>query len=740
MKSRWSLKEENKGASLIAVLTALIFVGVIAVIITGATIANIEMKEVERGGKKNFYQAESVLSELAAGLNTAASAAMEEAYADYLEHYTSYAAAGKDSQQEFTRKYMDCLKSKLADGSAGKRISYESVGSTVPVYEISRYRVDVLKDCIATAELRNCLVTDPADAEYTMDYPEGIFTLRNVKVTYQDAQEYETTITTDLVFHTPSIDFNSGQAVKGFMKYSLIADRQLQVNAPNIGIDGNVYAGADGILGLFGGSATMTGDRIVTRGDIAAESGSALQIGSGASKIWAENINTRGKGSPSTLLLDGNCYIADDLTLNGKGSHVELSGNYYGYNYQENYGSVSDTGNSSFSSAIMVNARDCKLNMSNLNYLMLSGRTYISRGSAGNTQNSDIMLGESLSVRTNQLAYFVPEDYLEDTDGDGVREKFTADGLAAYQSSILVNDVASYLDVNQPVTPYHYIDNVMHMPIVCYYLNFASSQKANEYFKAYFDSNHGKLEGYAQNYIDQDAIILDDSRLYTFRGDIMYRGASGEQLQEKVAIEGGEDWTEGGVFWDYAGRLAVTYKSLQLELEEQLGEVSVSDVRITNEAGEIDKTADPLFERLIHKQKLQDALPAAAGSMNVKEVVKEEAAGITNHYCVAVLVNNPDTVYSIPAGYEEGVIIATGDVMVPGTFSGMILSGGTISFAANASVKADERNVSKLFLEDLEKENPEFAAYFKCYDASGSREIGGIRIADYLTYENWQKN
>ena len=53
--SRWSLKGQNKGASLIAVLCALIFVGVIAVIITNATIANIEMKEAECGGKKNFY-------------------------------------------------------------------------------------------------------------------------------------------------------------------------------------------------------------------------------------------------------------------------------------------------------------------------------------------------------------------------------------------------------------------------------------------------------------------------------------------------------------------------------------------------------------------------------------------------------------------------------------------------------------------------------------------------------------
>lgn len=421
MKSRWLLKGENKGASLIAVLTALIFVGVIAVIVTGATIANIEMKEVERGSKKNFYEAESVLNELTAGLNTIASAAMEEAYADSLEHYISDTTAGKDIQKEFARTYMDGLKAKLADASAGKQVSYENVGSTVPAFEISHYQVDALKSCIATASLKSCLVTDPADAEYTLDYLEGIFTLKNVRLTYRDAQEYETTITTDLVFHTPEMDFDGSRMEKGFMKYSLIADRQILVNAPNISIDGNAYAGADGILGVSGGTAVMSGERIVTRGDITAESGSSLQIGNGTSKIWAENIETRGKGSPSSLSLSGSCYIADDLTLNGKGSQVELAGSYYGYNYQENYDALMKNTNASFSSAIMVNAGDCKLNMSNLNYLMLSGRTYISRGSAGNTQNSDIMMGESLAVRSNQLAYFVPEEDLEDTNGDGIR-------------------------------------------------------------------------------------------------------------------------------------------------------------------------------------------------------------------------------------------------------------------------------------------------------------------------------
>ena len=62
-----SLKNENRGASLLAVLIVLVVVSAIAVVITKVTITNIQMKEVERGTKKNFYSAESVMDALHAG-------------------------------------------------------------------------------------------------------------------------------------------------------------------------------------------------------------------------------------------------------------------------------------------------------------------------------------------------------------------------------------------------------------------------------------------------------------------------------------------------------------------------------------------------------------------------------------------------------------------------------------------------------------------------------------------------
>ena len=50
---RKRFKQDNRGASLLAVLVLMVVVSLIAVVITKITIVNIEMKEVERGTKKN---------------------------------------------------------------------------------------------------------------------------------------------------------------------------------------------------------------------------------------------------------------------------------------------------------------------------------------------------------------------------------------------------------------------------------------------------------------------------------------------------------------------------------------------------------------------------------------------------------------------------------------------------------------------------------------------------------------
>lgn len=732
MKHRWSLKGQNKGASLLAVLVALIFVGILGVIITNITITNIRMREIEQSSKKNFYSAEEVLDDLKVGLNEAAAKSMQKAYADIMANYHGSMTGGADIQKDFTKLYIENLKDIFYDSTVAPQESFDFSDPMNPVtiYQEGSYLTDEVKDCFSTAAAKNCFATDAADAIYDADYEKGIFILRNICISYTDSLDYTTTLSTDIVFHTPALNSAKSNVVQEFMRYALIADVQIEVGSPNVTVDGSVYAGRDGIVSKGSGNyGVFTGKTIVTRGDITTESGTRLEIGTDLSRIWAENITTEGNG-PSDLTLRGSCYIADDLNMGGVGSKVTLDGRYYGYNFQKQYDTLQKETDSAFSSAMMINAKDSHLNLEQIDYLLLAGRTFISRGSAGNTQNNDIMTGESLSVRTNQLAYNVPLQYLNVSAGAVGTVNFTPEGRTAYETYIGVPDIGSYLNAAAPVTAYHYKDN--NVPSVRYYLNFASGQRANDFFAAYYAANSQNVNAKAAGYAADDALVVDAGTLLTLKGDILYRDAANAELEGAYVTLSNADWEPGtggaadGSYWTLAAEYAATYKALQKSLKEEHGGIALSDIRFVNAAGQIDKSVEPLFETFIDKPAFQAAVGAS------ETVLFEEPASGGVGKRVAVVIDNN---YQIPPEYREGIVIATGDVKVMGEFTGMIISGGTISFATNATVHAADGIVSQLF-----SVIPEFGDYFRDYDTFSESMLGMIQIDDYLTYDNWKKN
>lgn len=749
MKNRWSLRGHNQGASLITVLVALIFVGIIAVVIMNITITNIQMREIEQSGKENFYDAEAVMDELTVGLNDIAAAALERAYTDILVDYRNIMVAGADIQEKFTRLYMNELEQALADTTREIKKNPDPADVSTITYEVGYYQEDVIKNCLSTAN-KGYLAIDDMTAKFSIDYEEGIFTLEKVCISYEDSQGYETTLQTDMVFHTPVLNFDGSNVIMDYMRYSIIADNSVEISAANINVDGNVYAGVGGIKSVSPGTVVMTGDNIITRGDIEVQSGTSMTIGNDTARIWAENVVTSGKGTASSLVLRGNSYIADDLNLNGKNSTVTLYGNYYGYNFQDNYSKVSSltdvstAKDSSYSSAMIINGKNSRLDLSNLNYLLLSGRTYISRGSKENTQNQDIMLGESISVRTNQLAYYVPASYLKVNEDDPKDIKFTATGESEYANAVGVANISSYLDSTKPIVPYYFKDSGV--AATRYYLNFASEQKANDFFAAYYASNTSKVNSYAEGYAGNDAIILDNGTLYTFKGDVMYQTADGMSLQEEKITIAGEDWkprvndAEGGIYWEFADRLAVNYKSLQLYLEDSHTGVTSDDVRFEDETTHcIDKSIQPLLNNIMDIDALKSDYPTVGGTIGIKEEIIKEYPDTSKR--VVVIVNNEgETSYDIPLAYTEGIVIATGDVKVQGNFCGMIIAGGNVSFAANASVTADELMVSQLFKDDKASGTPIFSKYFRDYNSYADSVIGLVKIDEYLTYDNWTKN
>lgn len=739
-----SFHKDDRGASLLAVLILMVVVSAIAVVITKITIVNIQMKEVERGTKKNFYSADAIMDDLRTGAREQAEIALENAYVDVLQHYVDYTSGGKNAQDVFKQNYMNGLEKYFADPMKTPVDTTNDEGNVV--YRVAGYDADKVKGCILDGTQQGCFVA-PADPKYEIDYGAGTFTLKDVRVVYKDAQDYETTITTDLVFSTPDMNFSGQSQVKEFMKYALIADDQINVNASNVTVDGSVYAGVGGIVASGNGTGELKGRMILTRGDIVADMGSKLTVGNGNSSIWAENLMTTGK-SAATLDVNGNMYVADDLALNAKESKVTLQGNYYGYNFQKNYGAGDTVAtDADFSSAIMINGKSSSLNIQNLKYLLLAGRTYISRGN--NSSNTDIQMGESIAARTNQLAYYVPERYVKVESGEStllkwndapqnvtIGEKEYPIGESDYAASIHVDPVKldGWLNHANPIVPYYYTNGVN------YYLNFKSQQDANEFYAAYYAGNTGKAGGLAGTYLDKNALIIDEHNkmIMTLSGDIMYRTKPEEMFQEKAVTIEPDNWKDSaGLLWDYCSKLAVSYKSLELGLKDFGQSVTPDQVRfsVTDENGheKIDKSIDPLFDKLIDRSALQE------------EIAKHKNPGDTGftvyHPADDVYLIDNTGVYDLPTSITKGIVVATGSVKVSGNFEGLIISGGKVTFDANVQVKGNKLLVSNLFKEDQSRQAPLFSKFFRdCSGTAASNISGQLDLDSYINYDEWKKN
>ena len=730
-----SFHKDDRGASLLAVLILMVVVSAIAVVITKITIVNIQMKEVERGTKKNFYSADAIMDDLRTGAREQAETALENAYVDVLQHYVDYTSGGKNAQDVFKQKYMNGLENYFADPMKTPVDTTNHEGNVV--YRVAGYDTGKVKGCILDGTQQDCFVA-PADPKYEIDYGAGTFTLKGVRVVYKDAQDYETTITTDLVFSTPDMNFSGQSQVKEFMKYALIADQQININAGNVTVNGSAYAGKDGILANNNGSGVIAGKTIITRGDIATKEGCALSIGNGNSSIWAENIQTTGNSS-STINIDGTAYVADDLALNGRESRVTLKGRYYGYNFQKNYG-TGDTGSTDadYSSAIMINGKNSNLDMKGLKYLMLAGRTFISRKT--DTKNSDILMGESLAARTNQLAYYVPAEYVDTATGKFLYREAGGTGIQAYDGmqeyatriNIAKDDLEAMLNSERPLVPYYYSGGVN------YYLNFKSQQDANKFFSTYFDQNSGKIAGMAGVYLDKDALIINNNLIMTLNGDIMYRTASDAAFQEKAVTIQPDNWIDGtGLFWNFCSKMAVRYKSLELGLKDNGQGVTVDNVRImgTDENGHeiVDKGVDPLFDKLIDRAAMVQEIEAHNTSSN-------PAIRVYNPVADVYLIENDAKEYRLSNAIAQGIVVATGDVVVEGNFDGLIISGGRVSFNDNASLKSNKLLVTDLFTEDQKRTTPLFSQFFRDCPTSAAANIStGFDFDSYISYDGWKK-
>ena len=761
MKRIRSVLKGRAGASLIAIVIAILFITAIGGIITQITITNIRMKEMETSGKKNFYSAETVVDDMSIGLNNKASLAMKDAYTETLSDYRNIMVTGTNIQENFSLRYMKKLVDLFADPTLSSSVytiqkpvdPMNPSGDQKVTYEAGKCAFSTVQACLTSINQAKLIPQKDGSGNilpvsYEVDYEKGVFILKDIHMVYDD-KGYETNIHTDMVFHTPVLNFKGSNMVKDFMRYSLISDDQILVSggAQNVVVDGNVYAGVNGItcstmLGVSDASLPQfIGNTIVTRGDITASKDARWTMGSDTSKVWAKNIIAL---ESSSTTLKGTDYIEDDLSLDGNNSVVKVDGYYYGYNYQKEYETLEAlSSDAQYSSAMMLNGRNVKLDLSTTKYLMLAGRTYIKRGSAA-TPN-DIMMGESISARSNQMAYYVPTAFV-----DTVNNMFTSDGAekcAKYMGLLKPDNspntevITGNVNPTKNVTPYKYMEKGTEYTV--YYLNFASEQCANNFYAAYESGRrHDEVNKYAERYVADDALILAPGLLYALKGNVLYRDSSDLKLKEKKITIGTDNWKQDGAYWSYVKRLAQSYKTLQLGLEQYSLNVPAKVRIYTDESDadpQVNKSAHPLIYNLMNVDNAADT-DTKAFTKKVESLTDKEYKDIPAGHPEKCIVLKDGDLNLDTSVVKGGIVICKGNVTVNGNFSGMIMATGKITLLSNSSITSNETLVSQMFSEDMLSTDPKFSDCF--YDVNEFTEsvIGQVKIEDFLTYDNWTKS
>ncbi|MBR6152244.1 MAG: hypothetical protein IKQ25_13265 [Lachnospiraceae bacterium] len=754
MEKLWSLRKDNRGASLIAVLISLAVVSVMGIIIAQITVTNIQMKEVERQSKTNFYDAERVMDDLTSGLNGFAATAMETAYNDMLGQYRKVTAEGATAKEIFARKYLDNMKDVFDAGVTGKEpLSRMISGTTKPAYTRGYYSIAKVKSALSkdftgteyTDDQRDEFVKIAAPdagapdcaAYYHVDYENMQFILEGIKVSVKDKNGNIVNIMTDLVFHVPEINIDGSNLVKEFMRYSLIADTQISVGSTGINVDGNVYAGHEGIVATGNSQANFTGKKIITRGDITVMSKGQLNFGRVSdltnTQIWAENIKTeRTPGVAATsdnrpkLGLYGYTFVSDDLELNGAYDEVKIAGDYYGYNFQKNYNEkVLDLQNAEYSSAVVINGKEINLDLTGIKTLMIAGRTFIGRNT-GTVNAQDIAMGESLAVRSNQIAYYVPQ---------GCVDAFNSGDVALfnslYEEHSGVPNVYSYLVASEPFTTFYY-KTLDVAPEVIYYLNFASDQKANDFYVKYYNNRKGLMNAFAENYLHADALKLNNDVALLLQGALLYRNGSTGKLDTWSRPIDANLWGYDKHYYKFAGTHALMYKALATTLEDKTTGLTLADARL------VDDVDNRMFQYLIDETALNALVTSSEATGTDQYVVAytDPEGAISGTKLLAIVKGD----YEVDSVYDGGLVIATGNVRVnSASFSGTIIAKGIISFATNAGVSSDEILVSQIISQDVRKTIPKFATIFKGYEAAADSVMSTATINKYLAYENWTK-
>lgn len=739
------IRSDNRGASLILVISVVALVSILVTVILAMSLMNMQMKAVNKNATANFYDAEAAMDEIRLGLQQEVASASAAAYVEVMEKYADTNYQNSQRQTIFN--------------AAFKRELQSSLGKST---DLTKYDITKLSGYISAEQQyrepsktgAKIMTEDETGLSPVFTQTDSGLVLKNIDLKYYGTDDYVSEIKTDITLHYPQMNFAQPSSAPDLLGYCLVGNTQLLSAAGTISVDGNAYAGEDGLTVENASKLTVEANHtLISRGDLTLNSGARFQALSKVA-LWAQNVIVKSNTQFKVL---GSTYVADDLEMTGN-AKADLNGEYYGYGNPITAKAAQSKSASSiqqdivknpadYSSSILINGISTEgkasLYMTGLTKLILAGNAYV---------GSSTMMGESVSVKSSQIAYLVPESCIP----SGATNPSTNAALAIDTAALMSQYGAS---------GYNRITNAA-SGLTYYFMHFADAKAANTYFDQYYDSSTTEGQAHIEKRNRYLSFYIDDSKL-TIRKSTKFE----KDLNGNILI-----WDENGIYsmddtiaadkTDISGNSDSYYYKKEIGWQDMFAAYGIgltsnyADLKAEMDAGE--KT-DHVFGNLLvltnSGKGLTDNPKLIQGTDAKVTFSYTEGSGSSAVTYQAVAVHNSselvvDTTFVHPATDRQVcLILATGDVKVTTDFQGLIVAGGKISMVPSAggslSVSADAVKLAKIIsygtytaLDGTEYKLFDYMAGADIYtgNITGTADTDSqIDYAELVTYANWSK-
>lgn len=770
-------KKNNKGASLVTVLGVMALVMVLVTVLMSISMMNLKMKDTNMNSKKNFYSAEGALDEIREGLVQQVSDASSEAYTVVMGRYDSLDATQR--QELFEQEFIRCFATMRDAGSGFTNVKwYDNSDPSAPVYDPDALE-GFLRETKAYAS-----VTAPAGAN-AVNIDEAGIILKNVTVTYTDTNDYETQIQTDIVLQYPDVEFEEIRSIPNLLNYALVANESFSVSAitGNNEITGNVYWGKNGAeisnagVTLACPDEEVNGSTAVTNGALTVSNGGSLSL-SGVN-LWARDLIA----DSATLTTDYNAngafsdlYLKNDLVLtntSNTSTNVTIKGGLYGYGNINTAGSATSIIENPaerddvlqtpamYSSSVIVNGTKSTLDMSGLSGLMIAGNAYV------NGNNSDVLMGESIALKADQLAYLIPPECVAPTLMNGGSNPMSSDRYEALVAEYMDNPDEKFVDYNMSsgrlsgmtlselgVSDYQLqafqVNDGSLDSMVYLFMKFESESAANNFFLKYYQNNKnlttlGKmLDLYTGTGIELPFDIAEDTMAsqFYYNGSILADGESNVFIPERLS-----NAEQDAALRDELIAKQISYQDTFSALGKKLIK-NYADLTPEEKQNDVYNNLVNSFSSFTDT----DYIIASGAKKSFISENGEAAVVVNGDYTVdanalAAIKSVPDKAGNTHNDAKLHVVIASGNVTVSEDFEGMIIAGGTITIDGRAvSIKANPRkagcalrakNAAGLRAADYLIDGDHYILSGGSSD--GDVETDSISMSDCVVFENWKK-